>query len=218
PPPQTAPPPPASLSRPQTCRRRRRHDHQRRLAAILDGMTIGLRPVVVEHEQPDGCRQIAVRASGIDLGDQVRQCLVAADGDLFQSLPEGVFKADAGLVTGDDDRALDDWRFHCLSPVSTRCRSRLRWALSLRDCVAVRSALVRPWAKRLPAAFCSASRRLARFRAVRRLTTSPIRWLGGNRITSLRPSWPASAETIIRRYPGTGSRQPRVYQALMQGF
>jgi hypothetical protein len=98
-------------------------------------------------------------------------------------------------MTGDNDRALDDWRFHCPSPVSTRCRSRLRWALSLRNRVSVRSALVRPWAKRFVAAFCSASRRLARFRAVRRLTTSPIRSLGGIRITWLGPSWPASAAT-----------------------
>src|SRR5580698_590401 len=103
-------------------------------------------------------------------------------------------------MTGDNDRALDDWRFHCLSPVSTRCRSRLRWALSLRDCVAVRSALVRPWARRFDAAFCSASRRLARFRTVRRLTTSPIRSLCGNRITWLGPSWPASA---VKLYAGT---------------
>src|ERR1700730_17642354 len=163
-------------------------------------MTVGLRPVVVEHEQPDGRRQIAVRASGIDLGDEIRPRVVAADGDFLEPSPEGVFKADAGLMTGDDDRALDDWRFHCLSPVSTRCRSRLRWALSLRDCVVVRSALVRPWAKRLAAAFCSASRRLACFRAVRRLTVSPIRSLGGNRITWLGPSWPASA---VKLYAGT---------------
>src|SRR3984957_20539938 len=129
---------------------------------------------MVEHEQPDGRRQIAVRTSCIDLGDEVRQRLVAADGDFLEPSPEGVFKADAGLMTGDNDRALDDWRFHCLSPVSTRCRSRLRWALSLRDRVAVRSALVRPWTTRFVAAFCSASRRLACFRAVRRLTTLPI--------------------------------------------
>src|SRR5580692_1464169 len=163
-------------------------------------MTVGLPPIVVEHEQPDRRRQIAVGASGIDLGDEVRQCLVAADGDFLEPSPEGVFKADAGLMTGDNDRALDDWRFHCPSLVSTRCRSRLRWALSLRDCVAVRSALVRPWANRFVAAFCSASRRLARFRTVRRLTTSPIRSLGGNRITWLGPSWPASA---VKLYAGT---------------
>src|ERR1700687_5521121 len=138
-------------------------------------MTVGLPPIMVEYEQPYGRRQIAVRAPGIDLGDEVRQRLVAADGDLLEPSPEGVFKADAGLMTGDNDRALDDWRFHCLSPVSPRCRSRLRWALSLRDCVVVRSAFVRPWTRRLAAAFCSASRRLARFRAVRRLTTSTIR-------------------------------------------
>ena len=71
------------------------------MAAALDGMTVGLPPVVVEHEQPDGRRQIAVWASGIDPGDEVRQCLVAADGDLLEPFPEGVFKADAGLMTGD---------------------------------------------------------------------------------------------------------------------
>src|SRR6202158_4914670 len=105
-------------------------------------MTVGLPPIMVEYEQPYGRRQIAVWASGVDLGDEVRQCLVAADGDFLEPSPEGVFKADAGLMTGDNDRALDDWRFHCPSPVSTRCRSRLRWALSLRDRVAVRSVLV----------------------------------------------------------------------------
>jgi hypothetical protein len=68
-------------------------------------MTVGFCPVMVEHEQPDGRRQIAVWASGIDLGDDVRQCLVALDGDLLEPLPEGVFKANAGLMTGDNDRA-----------------------------------------------------------------------------------------------------------------
>src|ERR1700730_19461172 len=106
-------------------------------------MTVGLRSVMVEHEQPDGRRQIAVWASGINLGDEVRQCLVEAVGDFLERPPEGVFKADTGLMTGDNDRALDDWRFHCLSPVSTRGRSRLRLALSLRDRVSVSSALVR---------------------------------------------------------------------------
>ena len=46
--------------------------------------------------------------------------LSAADGDLLEPPPEGVFKADAGLMTGDNDRALDDWRLHCLSPFLTR--------------------------------------------------------------------------------------------------
>jgi hypothetical protein len=68
------------------------------MSLALGGMTVGLRPVVVEYEQPDGRRQIVVRASGIDLGDEVRQCLVAADGDLLEPPPEGVFKADAGLI------------------------------------------------------------------------------------------------------------------------
>src|SRR5580692_5688692 len=111
---------------------------------------------MIEHEQPYRRRQIAVRSPGIDLGDQVRQRSIAADSDLLEALPEGILEADAGLVTGDDDRALDDRRFHCLSPVAIRCWSRLLWAWSLRACVWVRSVLVRPWATRLAAAFCSA--------------------------------------------------------------
>src|ERR1700690_3265616 len=87
-------------------------------------MTVGFCPVMVEHEQPDGRRQIAVWASGIDLGDEVRQCLVVADGDLLEPSPEGVFKANAGLMASDNDRALDDWRVHCLSPFSTRTTPR----------------------------------------------------------------------------------------------
>jgi hypothetical protein len=41
---------------------------------------------MVEHKQSYGRRQVAVWASGIDLGDEVRQCLVAADGDLLEPL------------------------------------------------------------------------------------------------------------------------------------
>jgi hypothetical protein len=71
-------------------------------------MTVGFCPVMVEHEQPDGRRQIAVWASRINLGDEVRQCLVEAGGDFLERPPEGVFKADAGLMTGDNYRPLED--------------------------------------------------------------------------------------------------------------
>src|SRR5271156_36500 len=128
-----------------------------------------------------------MRAAGVDGGDQVGQRHMTADRDILQPPPESVLKTDAGLVSGDDDRALDDWRLHCPSPLSTRCWSRSLWALSLADRVWVRSALVRPWTRRLAAADCSDSRRFCRLRALRRLTMSPIKKLGGNQVGS-RPS------------------------------
>ena len=49
---------------------------------------------------------------GIDCGDHVRQSHVAASGDVLQPSPEGILKADARLVSGDDHGVLDDRRFH----------------------------------------------------------------------------------------------------------
>src|SRR5215471_11957585 len=42
----------------------------------------------------------------VDCRDQVRQGLVPLPGDLLQAAPEPIFKADAGLVTGNGDRML----------------------------------------------------------------------------------------------------------------
>src|SRR5580700_7095823 len=96
-------------------------------------MAVGSRLIVAQHEQPDSRRQVAVRPAGIDARDQVRQGHVPADRNILQALPESVLETDTGLVSSDDDRALDDRRLHCPSPVSTRCWSRLLRALSLTD-------------------------------------------------------------------------------------
>jgi hypothetical protein len=63
---------------------------------------------VLEHEQPDRRRQIAVQAFSVDAGDQVRQGYIAIVGDIFKALPERILKTDAGLVVGDDDRSFDN--------------------------------------------------------------------------------------------------------------
>lgn len=51
-------------------------------------------------------------AIGVDLGDQLRQGDVTLGGDFLQAVPEHVFKADTGLVPGNDNRALENRRFH----------------------------------------------------------------------------------------------------------
>jgi len=49
-----------------------------------------------------------VLALGIDAADQTGQCHAAARGNILQSLPECVFKADARLVPRQDNGSLDD--------------------------------------------------------------------------------------------------------------
>ena len=68
----------------------------------------GLAAVVIEHEQPDRRRQIAVMAFGVDAGDQIGQGHIAIVGDVLQALPERILKTDAGLVVGDHDRSFDN--------------------------------------------------------------------------------------------------------------
>src|SRR6266550_3243542 len=48
----------------------------------------------------------------IDRGNKLRNRHVALICDLLQPLPECIFEAHAGLVTGDNNRAFDDRRFH----------------------------------------------------------------------------------------------------------
>src|SRR5262249_55776158 len=55
-------------------------------------------------------------AVAIDRGDDLRQARVAAGRDLFEPAPERLLEADAGLVPGNDDRALDHQGFHRPSP------------------------------------------------------------------------------------------------------
>ena len=47
-------------------------------------------------------------ARRVDLCDQRRQRCVISVSDFLQFTPEGIFKADAGLVSIDDDGMLDD--------------------------------------------------------------------------------------------------------------
>ena len=77
--------------------------------------------VVIEHEQPDRRRQIAVAAVGIDRRHKLGQSEAAIVGDFLEALPERVFETDAGLVSSDNDGALDNRRFHRRSPGSIRC-------------------------------------------------------------------------------------------------
>jgi hypothetical protein len=93
-------------------------------------VAVALCPIVIEHEQPYGRRQVAVLAVGVDSGDEIRQGDVPSARDILEALPERVLKADAGLVAGDDDGAFDDRRVPCPSPVSIRCWSSVRCALS----------------------------------------------------------------------------------------
>ena len=56
-------------------------------------------------------------AVGIDGRHHFRQGDVAIGCDLLQSLPECIFETDAGLVTRNDDRTLDDERLHKPPPI-----------------------------------------------------------------------------------------------------
>src|SRR5512139_3772278 len=114
---------------------------------------------VVENEQPDCRRQVALLAAVVDFTDQLRQRHVAQTGNFFHAVPEGLFQADAGLVAGDDDRSLNDWRFHGSSSWSIRCWSSISFARLVRFSSADRSALVRPNRVRLASAcFAETSR------------------------------------------------------------
>ena len=62
--------------------------------------------IKVEYEEPDGRRQIALLALGIDRGDQFRQGSVSPASDFFEPLPECIFETNARFVASDYDRAL----------------------------------------------------------------------------------------------------------------
>lgn len=67
-----------------------------------------MRPDVVEDEQADRRGQIALLARLIDRTDHHRQRCFPGLRDFLQATPEGVFKADAGLVSINDDGSFDD--------------------------------------------------------------------------------------------------------------
>jgi len=47
----------------------------------------------------------------VDPTNQIGQTQMISPSNLLQSLPERIFEADAGLVTGDDDGPFDHCRF-----------------------------------------------------------------------------------------------------------
>src|SRR3954463_8812640 len=100
--------------------------------------------IMIQHEQPDGGRQIAVPTLRIDRCNEIREGHVATPGDLFQSFPESIFQTDARLVTSDDDRALDNRRFQRSRPFSIFSRSGSRRVFSERAWSRERSALLIP--------------------------------------------------------------------------
>src|SRR5215510_2512533 len=59
---------------------------------------------------------IGMLAFAIDRGDRFRKGHAALLSDLFQTVPELVFKADARLVACNDNRALRNQRLHGFSP------------------------------------------------------------------------------------------------------
>ena len=67
---------------------------------------------VAKNKQADRRGQIALFARTVDLGNQFRQRHLPVMRDFFQVSPEGIFKADAGLVPIDDDGPFDDRGFH----------------------------------------------------------------------------------------------------------
>jgi hypothetical protein len=68
--------------------------------------------IMIKHEKTNGGRQIAVDAFRIDRGNHSRQGRIAPRRDLLECIPERIFEADAGLMTPNNDRPLDDKRFH----------------------------------------------------------------------------------------------------------
>ena len=58
---------------------------------------------MLKHKQAGRRGQIALFACPVDLCDQVRNCYSLIVRDFFELNPEGIFKADAGLVATQDD-------------------------------------------------------------------------------------------------------------------
>jgi hypothetical protein len=78
------------------------------------GLPVPIRRVVapmLEHEQPNGRRQIAVFALLVDVADQLRQMNAALARNIPQRVPEQILQADAGLVTPNDNGPLNHPRF-----------------------------------------------------------------------------------------------------------
>ena len=63
---------------------------------------------VLQHEHPDCRGQVALLACLVDPCDQLRQRRLSGMRDFLEVCPEGVLKADAGLVAANDDGPFDD--------------------------------------------------------------------------------------------------------------
>ena len=72
---------------------------------------IGVVAGVLEHEQPDRRRQIAMLALGVHRTHQLGQVDMAIVCDRAECVPKDVFKADTGLVTAHHQGSFDHARF-----------------------------------------------------------------------------------------------------------
>src|SRR5215475_4185377 len=74
----------------------------------LAGRARGEALKVVEHEQADRRRQIALLAVRVNFANQLGQRYAELLGNLLHACPKRLFETDAGLVAADHDRALHD--------------------------------------------------------------------------------------------------------------
>ena len=86
--------------------------------------------IMIEHVNANGRREIAETAFGVDGRDEVGQRIVTTASNLLKSSPERVFETDAGLVTGNNDRAFDNGRLHRFLTVVIQTDSRRRLMMS----------------------------------------------------------------------------------------
>jgi hypothetical protein len=90
-------------------------EHLRTARHVQIGPTIALpvrhghRAVMVENENPNGGRKIALLPRSIKRSDEIRSRHLSTARDLLEARPEVVLKADARLVTAYHDGSL----FHC---------------------------------------------------------------------------------------------------------
>jgi len=70
----------------------------------------------LKDEQADRRGQIALFPSQVDLGNEFRQRYLSGMRDRLKVIPEGIFKADAGLMAIDHDGTLNNQGFHCGPP------------------------------------------------------------------------------------------------------
>jgi hypothetical protein len=128
--------------------------------------------VVIENEEADCGRKIPLRARRVDGRDKVRQCQATTARDFLKGIPEGIFEAYAGFVTGDHDGPFHNGAFHVFSLFVSRWPSRRKALFRCSAASASRSALVRPNRIRFSAASACASLRARSLRTRRRFTIS----------------------------------------------